>query len=574
LKSKLILNGETLSVSQKYNEMKWYRFRYDWALETIPIVANPSKGRVQFYISIESSNMHPDANNYNYVSWGVNSASYNLILYQPSWIYIGINSILGDSEYTLQINTYRSYQTMYINNYYLIQNMPFGHYKYYMMVIPRNMTQGMEIFLQQQTGIGSIFVSQRDNSAPTAERYTWRSEESSGKVKAIILSKEDLNHPNSTILYIGVRSENQRERLTSYVRSLFPLDSFPIQNDREIVVPFTAGSKRFYSYFNHIGGRLKFYFQCEQPYCSVQVLIGEIPNPDWSTYLYYLYLSNKESRSFVIDPASFDKTYYLTIYNYGGAAQIKIKVNADYELLRLGSQPIQDSIRKGSSLFYRLWYNDIPRFMVSTTLITGRTEMYLIQGDGIPSPQNFLFSSIDYPGNVFYLQNTTTRYNRALWTIGIYAKEDSDYYISSQSDIGDLELGIPVTGKTMKSDLQYYHTDVNSSQNVFVNGFAAEYTCTRVYISQSEKYPNSLTAKWKTNSNSNFNHQIFFMVPSSELDPRIPHLYFGIEGCDKDLTKWRPYEISVSQMKSKINFNSHFFRWNSFISRIYKSLWR
>jgi hypothetical protein len=81
-----------------------------------------------------------------------------------------------------------------------------------------------------------------------------------------------------------------------------------------------------------------------------------------------------------------------------------------------------------------------------------------------------------------------------------------------------------------------------------------------------------LTAKWKTNSNSKFNHQIFFMIPSSELDPRIPHLNFGIEGCDNDETKWRPYEISVSQMRSKFIF-FHLVRWNSFISRIYKSLW-
>eukprot|EP01080_Neovahlkampfia_damariscottae_P003618 gene3618-6434_t len=541
LQSKLMLNGKILTMNQKNNEIKWFRFFSPDTTELFYYSATPSKGRVEFYISTDASNMHPDQTNYNYKSWGVTISRYNLRF--AGWVYIGVKSF-GDSIYTFDIHNVHTFTSIRINRQVNnhVQVNKYHQTRYFYTTLPRRISQPLVIGLTTYTGKGTVYVSKESNPSP--EEYIWKSD-----LTSFYVPQQELIGMNGTRLYFGIRSEDENV-LHAHFSLYFPSVSLRLKNNLELQESVRYYQERYYAYYCDHDGRIKIFTRSQ--YGRTYIYISTVPNPNSMNFKWYYYLrSAGESRTFNIEFPEHETMYYITVLNYYPRDNtLSIKINTDYESLSLGARPIRDDIKKGGRRLYRLWYNDISRFMVSTTLITGRTEMYILKGDSIPSPQNHFGSSLDYPGNVYYLSNTTNEHQRALWTIGIYAKEDSDFYISSQSELGDLELGIPVTGKTKKGDLQYYSVSIQKLETIFVNGFAAEKTCTSLYFSQTEKRPNSQNSKWKIDSFKLYNHHIFYAIQGYEINQNMSKLYIGIEGCEENDDKYHPFEISISHADS------------------------
>jgi hypothetical protein len=522
--------------------VKWFRFLCPFGEEILEIAATPSKGRVSFYISTNPNNMHPTSSDYDYVSWGTPYARFNLNTKPGLWIYVGVEAF-GDSIYTFNMHTIHTLTQLTINKNINVhvQVQTIEQSKYFFALVPKDVKEPLIVGVTYFTGKYEIYVSTEKNSAPSPDNYDWKSVDG----KTFSIPDQNLRELNVSRLYFAIRSLSSVE-VHMHFSVYFASASLPLKNDLEMKVAIPYRDERYFSFHSDNPGRIKIYTKSQ--FGSTYLYIGKTPNPNYLSYLWYYYMSLRgESRSYIIDRPEQDTDYYFTALNYyNGNNELTIKISTESESLELGSHPVRDDTKKGDKRIYRLWMDDPSRFMVSTSLITGRTEMYLLQGEGIPSPQNHIVSSLEFPGNIVYLQNTSSIFKRGVWTVGIYAKEDSDYYISAQSNSGDLELGIPVTGKTMKSVLQFYHAEIETNQDVYVSGFTSERTCTTLYFSQTDKFPNSLTAKWRINSFAMFKHQINFAIRASQFDKNNHHLYMGVEGCENDGEMY-PFEVAISQ---------------------------
>mmetsp|Transcript_10000 Transcript_10000/g.37313 ORF Transcript_10000/g.37313 Transcript_10000/m.37313 type:complete len:1340 (-) Transcript_10000:2928-6947(-) len=78
---------------------------------------------------------------------------------------------------------------------------------------------------------------------------------------------------------------------------------------------------------------------------------------------------------------------------------------------------------------------------ISTTLISGRTKMYVKAGDAPATADDHDFASDGWPGNIVMIHrdaSTEELFKQSQWTVGIEAMEDSDYWV--YADLRDMHI--------------------------------------------------------------------------------------------------------------------------------------
>jgi len=256
-------------------------------------------------------------------------------------------------------------------------------------------------------------------------------------------------------------------------------------------------------------------------------------------------------KSILIDDGYSNTNYYISVLGTAPTVNttFQLRIGVDYELLYDGSVPFVDDVAQREYRNYQFFISpNTQRFMVSTTLLNGFTELYLGSNGTYPNRVNYTIGDYEWPGNVILLTRNDTEFTSGTWTASVYGWRSSDYFISVQSEWGMLSYGLPSTGAATVDNIQYYWAYIDTDANHFFNIKVFDYGCLNVFVSQTEEKPSSSTAKWKAKSDPTMNNYAFLYIPSAALDKSTPWIYVGLQSCYFD-GWYHQYELTMSNSK-------------------------
>lgn len=120
------------------------------------------------------------------------------------------------------------------------------------------------------------------------------------------------------------------------------------------------------------------------------------------------------------------------IYGPDGEVPFQLEVKQKYQIMRPNwGQLIQVTPQDKSTQFMAVVYNYADFVVLSTTLINGRTKMYVnTNGSVEATPENADFSSEDWPANAIVVKSDDPKFRPGQWSVTVQAVENSDYFIS------------------------------------------------------------------------------------------------------------------------------------------------
>lgn len=549
LRSRVLIDGISYNQVARNNSYTYFRIYHGWNRQRLSLEATILAGYVELYVSNDATNTHPTKDQYNFVSSFRSSTSTVLIPQgeKEGWYYIGALSY-GRSNFTMRATT-QSTQTELIKGetqYYW--GLPMNFYKYYYYDISKelpNLDQDVTIVCHFYTGYGSIHVGVEPR--PTEDNAKWQS-----YWTQITISAKELREAKAPILYIGIKGE---ENVQNFFSVLLYFSNTPIQllPGRTLEGRVLYGQYMNYVYKNTQGGRLRVTLTISNnrdENRDADLYADTLPNPNTERYTWRSAWWGP--KSVVIPEPYSNQDYYFSVQGTSvsrNSTRYSLRVAVDYETINDGYKPYQDDVDQGK---YRIFQVRIPswaeRFMVSTTLINGYTEMYMLRNESEPNRFNYSLSSTMWPANTIYLQKGDDEWATGIWTVAVYGVENSDFFIGAQSDWGELSAGVPSTGSATNEDYIYYWGMIDPTKNLFLSVKVFDQVCMRVFVSQTNDKPNNYSnADWTARSDPLMQNQISLTILSKDLDQNSPWIYFGVRTCRNVLPDWRyPFEITIT----------------------------
>lgn len=549
LRSRILIDGISYNQVARNNTYQYFRIYHGWNRLRLSIDATILAGYVELYVSNDPTNTHPTKDQYNFVSSFRSSVSSVTIPQgeKEGWYYIGVLPY-GRSNYTIRATT-NATQTELVKGetqYYF--SLPSGFYKYYYYDISKELAtlnQDVTIACHFYSGYGSIHVG--INPRPTEDNAKW-----SSYWTQLTISAKELREAKAPILYIGIKGEDNTQNFFSI---LLYFSNTPIQllAGRTLEGRVLYGQYMNYVYKNTQGGRIRVTLTINNnndDNRDADMYADTLPNPNTERYTWRS--SWWGPKSIVIPDPYSNQDYYFSIQGTSisrNSTRYSLRVAVDFETLMDGYKPYQDDVDIGKFRYFQVripsWAD---RFMVSTTLINGYTEMYMMKGESEPNRDNYTLADFGWPSNTIYLKKGDEEWSSGIWTIAIYGVENSDFFIGSQSDWGELSPGIPSTGSATNQDYIYYWSMIDPTKNLFISVKIFDQVCMRVFASQTFDKPNNYSnSDWTATSDRLNQNQISLTIPAKDLDQSSPWIYFGVRTCRNVLPDWRyPFEITLT----------------------------
>lgn len=544
LYSRLLIDGSSLNLVQQDKEYSWYRVYYPFVEDRFIFEAYNYQGSAELYLSDDQTNSHPTRENYNIKFTKFGSISRAIYQYgKVGWLYLGVYAN-GNSNFTLFAqNSHSPVRVPLGRPYYYYWGLPYGVYKYFLIDLIPGKNQDIIIQVDYIRGDGTLFIGKV--GFPTEESNTiWRSPPSS---RGIEISKEDLAREGVETLYIGVRNDMTESLLCSIL--VFYGDT-PV----EILAGRpTKGSVQYgkyipYFFRNQKTSRLRITLNTIDVNSDVNLYVDTEPAPTYQRFKWRTF--NYSPKYIVIPEAREGVIYYISAYGnqFNISSNYEIRISMDFEILEDGGKPFLDDVNYREYRLYHFWIPpQATRFQISTTLIDGYTELYASPNDTVPTRWNATLGTWDWPGNVILLTNKSRYWKTGTWSVATYGYLNSDYFISAQTELGELTLGLPSTGASTVENIQYYWAGIDLSKNVFISVKVPDQGCVNIYVSQTTDKPRQNNFKWFDKSKPLLGNQVMFSIKKTEYDLFLPWIYIGVQACYDDGFWPHQYEITVAQ---------------------------
>jgi hypothetical protein len=542
-KTLLLVQG----VSQKHrgvaNSYQWFRFYYGDDEESWSILVRKDSGKVEIYCTNDATNSHPTREKYDWKSPDSGSSktvslNFRRGNFDIGWYYCSTYSV-ENSNYTITATTESSSYQLEGGSITYASAPPSGYYKYFMYDCSQDIVNGTDvtISIHYYTGSGYFYVSTK-TPRPTSGEYEWFG------YHTLVVSGEYLMKNKPKAIYIAVYGTNERRGFFSIVAhsSTKPIQLIAGSTFNGIVKDGRYVNYRFNNY--HVG-RIRVHLTVKNPDGDAMMYAASYPSPDAN--------ENEYSTSYfgpktITIPNPGYSWYYISVQGTSplNDTQYSIRVTADYERLATWDYPFIDDVAKDEVKYYE---TEVSRWdsklIFQTTNIDGWTEMYVLPNDTKPSRTNYLFKSTSSHGNVINFNSSSPHWRPGVWSVAIYGKENSDYFISAQTYVGFILPGQPITGSATFKDPTYYRAAVLRGKHFFLNIKVFHDECVRVYASQDTAYPTRENAKWSGVSNPLLQNQVMMVMNGSSLNPNRYYMYVTVQSCDQTEI-YRSYELTAS----------------------------
>lgn len=430
-------------------QYSFYKFAHGDSQSALSVVVSPNQGQsVELYAALD--NTHPDANKHQYVGIGLDTSDRHItwpIPSQTGTYYFGVYSQNG-ANYTITAQTQQTATVLIdgVTSYY--NSVPTGYYRYFVFDASQSANasdRDVSIVVHPTYGDADLYVS-TTIERPTSSNYTWKSD--NWRQDTVVVLSNDTKKEGKNVFYIGVYGASFTGRSNGF--SITALLSGTTVELREGAISSGVVSPGKYTYYEYVisnSGSININLELTSGDDEADIYVSTSTTKP--TKDDYQYKSTRIGNDYLNIKNARPGAYYIGVYGVRGASSISYSLMArqNYQSLPTNSFSLLEVADAGSNYtFHTNVYNDTQAVLLATTLIFGRTNMYISTDvNKIPNKDNADYVSTTWPGNAIFIPRSDSKFKPGEWLIVIEHVEDSNYFIGASSVPGTtwLREGIP-----------------------------------------------------------------------------------------------------------------------------------
>jgi len=432
-----------------------------------------STGALDVFMS--TSNTHPDGTpgkyEYRSVAIGLQSNLYiNERRTTAGTYFIGVKnpSIQSDAPYAIQVSSTQSIQTLHNGQVSLFNTVPKDFYRFYMIELPNRGESDIIISTAVNAGDTDLFVS-TEFSKPTKDycnqhpQVCWRSERAGQD--AITISSNDPKITTNTF-YVGVLG--YRDFNTFDILVYTSGQAIQIAEGESISGSVQTGKYNYFVIPVVTSGTLRVDLQLNDPqstdadiyFSSTIAKPNQVSCEGTDKCLTGTHFGNDFIETDVIPRA-----YYIGIHGIAASTKVvgyKLTVSQNMYRITLNSLSALQHVAKEQVKRFEFYVDGTSDYVeVSSTLISGHTTLFLSSNTTeVVGPDNHMWRSDLWPGNIIHLPRSTSGFRRGSWSAAVYGISDSDFYISASGGNQNwhntmLTLGRPLLFAAPQDEFMY-----------------------------------------------------------------------------------------------------------------------
>jgi hypothetical protein len=236
-------------------------------------------------------------------------------------------------------------------------------------------------------------------------------------------------------------------------------------------------------------------------------------------------------------------TYYFGVLGVlEGSYVIKSSTENDYIY---DGETIQDWVRGRSWRHFRGYVDwETRSLVVSVTLISGHTELYVSSNSSVPRRDRYTWRANAYRGNTLTLSSRDKGWEPGEWTFSVYGVQNSEFFVTIHSGNGELKAGVPRAGSVVYPRIMYFTYMPKANMSHYFTLKALGDGCANIYISQTNLRPNSSSATWKDTTSPKTMNQALLRIDRENMRNGMP-MFIGIQSCLMERRATR-FQISVT----------------------------
>lgn len=512
-----VRDGIPVLVPVSAGTYKYFKFfNYDDQIEGISFSAGaPAGSSLKIYYSKpESKNTHPNEQKHDLkgVSQG-NEALLPLYGKQPRAMHYF--SVYSSAETSVTVSASTSTSATTLQNHVPLPGIIITKdtYRYFIfdgtVDDAGKLASDVSIHLGVQVGEADIFVSTSHNR-PTKDKCDndnkcWRAE--TYKADSILIRPDDALLQGKTRFYIGVAGFFYQ---ASFITIMAGMTGTEVQLNDGTAVDGTVDQDKyaFYSFDVTERSRVLFQLTLADERTEANIFVSKNPKPTKVSCEgdNECYVSEKIGDD-VIDRDLEKGKWYISVHGVspreaGRAISFVLKASAKHHVIQPSSR-ISPYLVESTPVGVIQQIKVSPVFAsakwlsFSTSLISGRTKMYINPGEKAAIPGDAKFVVNGWPNNYFTIERneeTEALFTNSVWSIGIEAVEASDYWFFA--DYGAyytlpsvLNLNIPRLNEIKGGVTRHFTIDVDKNEsNVYLN-IRVIRGSVEVFIGQDYTYP-------------------------------------------------------------------------------------
>ncbi|KAL0487436.1 hypothetical protein AKO1_000834, partial [Acrasis kona] len=408
---------------------------------------------------------------------GFKSINYNAPT-QVGAYYLGVQ---GRGHFRVLANTNVSYTHLRDSEQVYGVTIGADMYKYFIFDAADFATQDFAVVVSPlEGGDVDLYVSIKDPK-PKTSSYTWHSMRY-GHDTVFIPSKdpkaESVVAPR---FFVGVHNPSSSARRFN-IRAFQSGYTQEIEDGVDVrgVVGIGESKHNYYVFRTPIPGMITIGLQLDFEHDSdADIYVSstvEKPTRDHSDY---------KSIDFGNDVISIENSYYTTYYiaiagvyagiketTPDGGIAYTLSVQQNYHRLSTYTTTVPMSVTKQDAVmqFKVPIYRGPENILVSLTLVSGRTRLFVNMNGTDATPQNHQLMKWGWPSNTMLIPTNDARATNGLWSIGVQALEPSSYYlrVTTPPDEANLQPSVPHVFAVGSKKINYYRFQMqqhSSKQN-------------------------------------------------------------------------------------------------------------
>jgi hypothetical protein len=377
------------------------------------------------YVYVSTTNTHPTSEPGKY-DFMASKFGNQYIAGYPSGhtgnIYVGVYATTN-LTYSIVATSNQSYTYITEGQMSFFNRVNKGYYRYF-IYDQMDATQDATISVNPWSGETSLYVSEI-NPKPTRYNYTYSSE--NYKQDSVVVPARSTGGMRR--FYIGVYGEEA----SSFSISAFMSNSttVEIREGYSMTGAVAPGKYNYYKFYVKEVGSVTINLELTDPSSSDADIYASTVTQKPSS-LDYEYKGEKYGNDFIRIPQATIGWIYIGVYGFYGNISYTLTVGMESMYLSPGRADLISSAATGKVKHFKTFvYHYCEYFVVSTSTINGKTALYASSNDTIVTPQNAMFSSKSWPGNVILVKNTDSHFRGGTWSMSVYAETDSDFFISA-----------------------------------------------------------------------------------------------------------------------------------------------
>lgn len=425
---------------------------------------------------------------------------------QRGWYYCGVRTT-SIANYTMTVSTNQVPLLLRPSStyYYLV---PHKYYKnFYIQLSDAILSKDIIIVVRAWSGDPDLYASTKPR--PTVESHMWKSE-SYLPVDQIVIKKGEI--PLGTLnLYVSVYGYSSYEDSSFFISYYQAQTGLPLLENQHVAGFVQNSEYNYYTFRLMNPGRLKITVELLSPSPSrVEMYSSTQRLPSRTDYEHRATSDGISKQSIIIPNAAATFHYIGILGSYGVNATYSIVASTEFDYLIDGSD-VKETVAKNEMRYFKMNIrNGASQVLVSTTLISGETELYISNNSTNPSRNNFNWKATGFKGNSILIPMSDPQFRYGEWSFAVYGKESSNFFMNAQTTHGLLKPGTPRVALVSKPSPVYFKILVNGwvRKDVFVLVKAFDQSAIRVFADQDAEFPNEDKAKWRADSMNNMKQAI------------------------------------------------------------------